>query len=137
MLLEPSVKFANENILGAKCLVKINKGKAVLRLINPNDSDIYLKGNKVLAIVSQVEKENIFSLKEVENETTNLNHSNHKPNFDLSDADLDEQQKQELLQFLERNNDLFSSGLHDLGKNKFTNTHHRYWRCPSSQNAFL
>ena len=85
MLLEPLVKLANENIIGAQCLVKINKGKAVLRLINPNDSDIYLKGNKVLAIVSQV-------------------------------SDLDEQQKQELLQFLERNNDLFSSGLHDLGK---------------------
>ena len=118
VLLEPLVKLANENILGAKCLVKINKGKAVLRLINPNESDIYLKGNKVLAIVSQVEKENIFSLSEVGNETTNFNKSNPKPNFkfDLSDSDLDEQQKQELLQFLERNNDLFSSGLHDLGK---------------------
>ena len=81
VLLEPLVKLANENILGAKCLVKVNKGKAVLRLINPNDHDICLKGNKVLAIVSLVEKENIFSLSADSDEPMNTNHPKPTPKF--------------------------------------------------------
>ena len=53
----------------------------MLLLINPNDNDIYLNGNKELAIVSQVEKEHIFSLNNDLNETTNSDHPKPIPNF--------------------------------------------------------
>ena len=42
VLLVPLPKLINENILGAKCLVNVNMGKSVMRLINPNDKDIHL-----------------------------------------------------------------------------------------------
>ena len=63
VLLEPLSRIANESILGAKYLLKVNKGKSVMRLINLSETDLYLRGNKVLAVLSQVEKANIFALK--------------------------------------------------------------------------
>ena len=48
--------------MGAKCLVKVNKGRTDLRLINPGDKSVHLKGNKVLAVVSQMVKVFFFEL---------------------------------------------------------------------------
>ena len=45
VLLEPLSNLVNNNIMGAKCLVKINKGRAALRLINPGDKSFHLKGS--------------------------------------------------------------------------------------------
>lgn len=130
VLLEPFSRLANESILGAKCLVRVNKGKSVMRLVNLSESDIYLRGNKVLAVVSQVEKANIFTLNDSEishTNTTEQNHCTEKPvhkfSFDLQNADLNEQQKEKLLSFLHANSDIFSEGLHDLGKTHLV-THH-------------
>ena len=47
--------------MGAKRLVKVNKGKAVIRLINPNEKKKSPKRYKVLAVVSQEEKTNVFA----------------------------------------------------------------------------
>ena len=33
----PLGKLPNENIVGAKCLAKVNEGKSVIRLINSTD----------------------------------------------------------------------------------------------------
>lgn len=60
VLLEPLTSLMNKNIMGAKCLVKIKKGEAFLRLINPTEKDVSLKGNKILAIASEVNTEHIF-----------------------------------------------------------------------------
>ena len=120
VLLEPLGKLSYENIMGAKCLVKVNKGKSVMRLINPTDKVIHLRGNKVLAIVSQVEKANIFTLDESESSKTSQenssNISNSKFTFDLQNSDLSDLEKEKLLQFLNANSDIFSEGLHDLGR---------------------
>ena len=62
VLLEPLSKLSNETIMDSRCLVRIKKGIAVIRMINPNNRDIHLKGNKALAVVSQVKTQNIFSL---------------------------------------------------------------------------
>ncbi|WAR08352.1 hypothetical protein MAR_018310, partial [Mya arenaria] len=65
VLLEPLTNLANHNVMGAKCLVKVKKGRATIRIINPTDKDVYLKGNKVLAIVSQVRLDSVCSLDDV------------------------------------------------------------------------
>ena len=76
VLLEPLARLANENLLGAKCLVKVNKGKSVMRLINPTETNIQIKGSKVLAIVSQVEKANIFMLDDGQTDQTETTKEN-------------------------------------------------------------
>ena len=120
VLLEPLSNLVNNNIMGAKCLVKVNKGRAALRLINPGDKCVHLKGNKVLAVVSEVVKENIFSLSSDAETKPNMSENSSKHNskfhFDLDNSDLNESQKQTLLNFLNKNDDLFSEGLHDLGR---------------------
>ena len=121
VLLEPLARLANENIMGAKCLVKVNKGKAVIRLINPNEKEIRLKGNKVLAVVSQVEQTNVFALNDSEvapKTATNVKdgETSSKFSFDLENSDLNGDQKEKLLLLLRANSDVFSEGLHDLGK---------------------
>ena len=128
VLLEPLARLANENLLGAKCLVKVNKGKSVMRLINPTETNIQIKGNKVLAIVSQVEKANIFMLDDGQTDQTETTKEDcsvtpQKFTFDLDSADLNEQQKGQLREVLNKNSDIFSEGLHDLGKTHLT-THH-------------
>ena len=144
VLLEPLSKLANVNIMGAKCLIKVNKGRSVMRLVNPTDKDIHLRGNRVLAVVAQIEKAKIFTLNESKSgnvqttqrtpnesktdssQTTQQSNANATPpkfTFNLDNADLNEQQKQQLLSFLNRNVDIFSEGLHDLGKTHLA-THH-------------
>ena len=124
VLLEPLSNLVNNNIMGAKCLVKVNKGRAAIRLINPGDKCVHLKGNKVLAVVSEVVKENIFSLSSDAETKPNMSENSSKHNskfhFDLDNSDLNESQKQTLLNFLNKNDDLFSEGLHDLGRTLLT-----------------
>lgn len=129
VLLEPLSSLANESILGAKCLIKVNKGKSVMRLANLSESDVQLRGNKVLAVVSQVEKAHVFTLNDSESshsKTTEQNNITRTPSefsFDLQHSDLNEQQKEKLLSFLHANNDIFSEGLHDLGKTHLVQHH--------------
>ena len=129
VLLEPLSSLANESILGAKCLIKVNKGKSVMRLANLSESDVQLRGNKVLAVVSQVEKAHVFTLNDSESshsKTTEQNNITRTPSefsFDLQHSDLNEQQKEKLLSFLHANNGIFSEGLHDLGKTHLVQHH--------------
>ena len=55
--------------------------KSDIRLINPSDNVIHLSGNKVLAIVSQVKKANIFTLDESESSKTSQENSPKIPNL--------------------------------------------------------
>ena len=113
VILEPLARLSQDNILGPKCLAKEYKGKAVLRLIHSTENNIDLKGNKVLAVVSQIAQESIFAL-DTDLETTsnvaqNVPNQVNKPTFkfNLDNSDLNESQKQELLKLLEANTDFF------------------------------
>ena len=129
VLLEPLSKLTNINIMGAKCLVKVNKGRSVMRLVNPTDKDIHLRGNRVLAVVSQVDQAKIFTLNECKSDTPQSTEPNKskmtqpKFTFNLDNADLNEKEKEKLLSLLNKNSDIFSEGLHDLGKTHLA-THH-------------
>ena len=48
VLLEPIATLQNYGNGGAKCLVKVHKGKAVFRVLNPNDKDKNIHVNKLL-----------------------------------------------------------------------------------------
>ena len=121
ILLEPLTSLCHQNIMGAKCLVRVKNKKAIIRLINPTNRDINIKSNKVLAIVSQINKKNIFSLdsnsgQEKVTQNSKLNKNEKHFDFDLKDADLNETQKQKMQQLLKANNDVFAEGLKDLGR---------------------
>ena len=109
----------------------VRKGKAWLRLVNPTKQNITLKGNKVLALVSKVSSENVFSLEQDNNQACeniaqpSSKNSSKMPtptdpnlNFDLTcNTNLDSKQKDLLLGVLMKNIDIFSKGPYDLGKN--------------------
>ena len=115
VLLEPLQNLAKQNIIGAKCLVKIRNGKAMLRVVNPTNRDICLKGNKILATVSQFKSDSVCSFDGTEH-TKQKYTSNKKYSFDLSNSNLNEEQKTKLLKMLNENSDIFSEGMHDIGK---------------------
>lgn len=120
VLLEPLGSLSSLNIIGAKCLVTEKKGKALIRLANPTAQKIYLKGNKMLAIVSPFESSCVYSLstcstrQQNTSTSSNLDSKQESFSFDLSDSNLTEQQKLRLLDLL--NNNIFSEVLHDLGR---------------------
>ena len=122
ILLEPLASLANQNIMGAKCLVKVKKGKAILRLINPTEQTITLKNNKVLAVASEINNKYIFTLTETEqSQSNNFSSSKQKVktkkfDFNFENSDLSESQKEDLLKLLHKNSDIFAEGLHDLGR---------------------
>lgn len=127
VLLEPLVSLTHKHILGAKCLVHVENGKAALRVVNPTNKIVYLKSNKILATVSEVEKKSVFSIGDVDKHSFENEQSlgisdiktNSKPSstldFNLKDSDLNDYQKKQLLDLLNKNRDIFSEGLHDLG----------------------
>ena len=132
VLLEPLPCLHERNVAGAKCLVQIRKGRAPIRLLNPTSNDIYIPGHRVVAMVSDVDADNIHTLDMKDGKTVptnscaNVNAASQKCatekdneteiNFDVSSANLSDSEKSELLQFLEKNRDVFSTSLQDLGK---------------------
>lgn len=133
VLLEPLPSLNLRNVAGAKCLVQIKKGRAPIRLLNPTNKDIYIPGHRVVALVSDVDVENIHKLDKLASDNVHLNPSANvssafpnsaKPNnfqnteikFNVSSSNLTESERSELLEFLESNRDVFSTSLQDLGK---------------------
>ena len=62
--------------MGARCLVKVKKGKAVLRMANPTDKNVFWKNNTILATVSEIDAQHVFCLNDTNN-TQNSEQVNH------------------------------------------------------------
>ena len=133
VLLEPLPCLHIRNVAGAKCLVQIKRGQAPIRLLNPTTKDIYIPGHRVVATVSDVDIENIHELDKIDYskiptcssaDVKSASPNSATPNvsqntdivFNVSSANLSESERFELLQFLERNRDVFSTSLQDLGR---------------------
>ena len=126
VLLEPIESLQNINLAGAKCVVTTHKGKAVMRVINPTKCAITLSPNRVIANVNVVETQEIYPFTDEnvasvdschEGNTTHGKVPNSsKPQFDIQNPNLSDQQKEKLLQFLKENSDVFSDSLSDIGK---------------------
>ncbi|VDI26645.1 Hypothetical predicted protein, partial [Mytilus galloprovincialis] len=117
-----------QNVVVAKCLVKIHNGKAHLRLLNPTATDIKLRPHKVIAKVSHVNTEEIHSIDDKQSADTpsfspTTKSKSDDMTFDLSSACLTSIEKQKLLAFLQKNRSIFANSLKELGCTHLYNHH--------------
>ena len=122
VLLEPVNDIQGLNLMTAKCLVKINNKKSVIRVLNPTNKPVTLPASKVLATVADIHEESIQELNDEPSKETNVNtiktgSDKHKTHidFDLQNADLTAEQKHKLTNFLNSNRDVFATSLSELG----------------------
>ncbi|CAC5370038.1 Retrovirus-related Pol polyprotein from transposon 297 [Mytilus coruscus] len=121
VLLEPVSNLEDYNLTSAKCLVKINKKRAVIRLMNPTNQEIHIPETKVLAFVSDIDLNFIHNLDNNKPSVASLQQTNQVKEpieFDLSSSDLNSEQRQKMQTFLSFYRDIFATNLSELG---FTN----------------
>lgn len=151
LLIEPISSLTNRSIAGARCLVQVKGGKAPIRLLNPTSHDIHIPRRKVIATVSEIDKDMLHTL---DNETVpkasdsvsaiNKTTANLKPSrahndgnsatsdikFNIENKSLTVDERSELLSFLKQNEDVFSTSLQDLGRTDLY--HHRVETLPNA-----
>ena len=138
VLIEPIPWLQKMQLQGAKCVVTIQKGKSLVRLMNPTDKSIHLGGNKVIGLATSLNADTVFSLQTDSldpdvvstpvngSEQQNSAHdeiTDEELNLDFENSDLNEEQKQILHAFLLQNKDVFTTGLHNLGKTHLLSHH--------------
>ena len=125
VLLEPATPLQHYGIGGARCLVKVHKGKAIFRVINPSDKNIYLPVNRIVASVCDIDNEHVHLLESSQpdsnschsvNEISVNEHDSADISFNISNSNLSENEKISLKNFLLKNRDVFSTSLADIGK---------------------
>ena len=125
VLLEPIPHLQSRQLAGAKCLVTVKRGRAPISLLNPTESDIYIPRHIVVANVIDIDVENIQSLNShLQSQGTAVGtasegkseHVRSNIEFNVSNDSLSHGESSELLAFLKRNEDVFSTSLQDLGK---------------------
>lgn len=114
ILLDPAENLQGVNIVGARCLVTTKKGKAVIKLANPSDEDVYLSPTGILANVHPIDFNQIYDLEEDEATSVNVSNINlgsdtsskdnaeipdYIDNMDFDNKNLTTEQKQKLKQF--------------------------------------
>ena len=131
ILLEPAP--TNFEFRASRCLTNVKKGKAFLRILNPTKSEINLPSKSIVASVTLIDSNNVFTLSDTEpqpsfqtetcaniNTCTQHNVSNDlQPsaiNFNISSKNLTKEQCAKLNNFLNQNSDVFSTSLETLGK---------------------
>ena len=94
-----------------------NRKRAHLRILNPTNSEIHIKSNTVIALVTQVDINNIFELSDSENdvsvnsvshETPNQTKQTSKINLNIHNVNLNKKQVSKLNNFLQQNRDVFA-----------------------------
>ena len=128
IILEPVPFLADydHEILGASCLVRATKSSTRMQIINPNDRPVTIPKYTKIATVSLVNEKSIQDInddkyEEKENKQVIGNINKKKGNkskleFDLTSSDISEDQKCQLLKFLNKNRDVFAADLSELGK---------------------
>lgn len=121
VLLEPTSALANRQLLGARCLVKVHKGCAVMEIMNPTKNKRFLSSQLVIATVSNVHQESIVDIdansRAEKTVVANIS-SENSIEFDLEKCDLTVNQKEQLHEFLYQNRFVFSSNLSQIGQSK-------------------
>ena len=125
VLLEPAPTLQHLGLGGAKCLVKVNKSKAIFRVVNPSDQNINIPVNRIVASVCDIDSEHVHLLdgsKPDPNSYPSVNKisvndtDDPELSFNISNSNLSEDEKITLKKFLLQNKDVFSSSLADIGK---------------------
>ncbi|CAC5362564.1 unnamed protein product [Mytilus coruscus] len=113
VLLEPNPNLEKKQLMGARCIVTVNKGKSVFRIINPTNKTVHLPRRYVLANAINVDEQFMQTLDNAKVKSMNTIETKPKNTdnleFDLSKAELTSQQKSQLRTFLNENkNQLFN-----------------------------
>ncbi|KAK3100025.1 hypothetical protein FSP39_013636 [Pinctada imbricata] len=120
----PSLTVSNQ-LIAAKCLVEVQPNKkALIKVLNPTYSDVRLKRRQIMATIEEVNPNEIVSLDDTSRPDISITEGvarlpqseEVKLDFDLSDSDLTNEQKEDLLRFLTQYKDVFSTDLSQIGK---------------------
>ena len=115
VLLEPLPSLPSVKLVGAKCLTKVKKNKACMKVMNPTNSEITLPTDQKIAAICQIEAAIPFpspgEVKEMKSPS-----GDEQIMFDIDNSDLSPEQTAQLLAFLEANKDVFSTDYHNLGQ---------------------
>ncbi|CAG2216259.1 unnamed protein product [Mytilus edulis] len=125
-LLEPLSSLPKMSLAGAKCCVSLDDSTlSCLRIMNTTKDKIFLPANYVVAAVTPVNSEDIISMSEDNDKVQNSDNSKSKVHtekdqnilqFDLSNSDLTDEQKDLLTVFLHKNRKVFAENLRELGR---------------------
>ena len=125
VLLEPWGSLEDNSLVGAKTLSMVQNQTGVMKVCNPTDNEIVIGNNTIVATIEVVEIADIRSFdipRETQNNSTRSFKTTKKKkiktplHFDLSESDLNENQKENLQTFLNDHRDVFATNLSELGK---------------------
>ncbi|KAK3100349.1 hypothetical protein FSP39_018534 [Pinctada imbricata] len=132
VLLEPSSFLAEHQLIGGRCLTRIKDGSTYYRILNPTNSTINIKKNKLIAKAYPVDENCIYTLDTNDKISTSSLHANTNSCNKPIDQDLDihidkenltHNEQLQLAELLTRNRDVFAKDASELGK-----THIHYHR---------
>ena len=129
-IIEPIKTLPNTNkVLGARIIGKIEKGTSCMQIMNPSDSWIHLDQNEPVARVERLDSSSILKENKFEGSVDSRKVSKNANNLtddeylqiakslgiDLTNSNLNEDQKQQLLIFIGKNRDVFATNTAELG----------------------
>ncbi|KAK3095165.1 hypothetical protein FSP39_010953 [Pinctada imbricata] len=104
VLLEPHPSLVDFHRMAARCLVRVNESKAIIRVLNPTHSDIKIRAKEIVATVSDVEP-TVYLLRSDSdinmNNIPSQEHETNTPNldFDFSNSELTDEHKSRFRDF--------------------------------------
>ena len=129
-VLEPirTLPSAN-NVIGARTIAKIEHGKGCMQIMNPTDVWIHLKQNEPVARLENINNDSVVK----ETDLPNINQVDvdsclkdeeyvkiaNSLGIDLSNSNLSDEQKRQLLVFLGKNRDVFATNTAELGHTQY------------------
>lgn len=119
VLLEPISKLPSLKLAGAKSIVDTKNNKAFIQVMNPTNKTIRLKATTVIASATIVDPDTVFAMETSSDRKVSAENTVQEPiNINLDHADLQEDQKQLLLTFLNKHRSIFATNLQELGQAK-------------------
>ncbi|KAL3887802.1 hypothetical protein ACJMK2_000195 [Sinanodonta woodiana] len=135
ILLQPVSHLpSSTQLLGARAIDQIQRGRGRFRLLNPTNKDIILRPGKAIARVEMLEADDIAqpdyetnTCQDAPCNSVNYTHTVHSPardefvkiaqdlGFDLLDSDLTSEEKLKFQEFIGKNRDVFAVVLSELG----------------------
>ena len=131
VLIDTTAGNHHSKYITAKCVTPVYGQYAQCMVLNPSNAPFHLKQDTMIGQVYDLDDsfditdidcdENVQSVSRVETDnndfpqTQDLGDIPQDLNIDLSNSDLDEHQKQRLLQFIARNRKVFANNLSELG----------------------
>ena len=125
VMVKPRHISKTNELLLPNCLINTENGQSNLKILNQSKQDITLRKGLIVGTCKPVNKDNITPwVNEITQLTDKIDldtksihkiKESSKINFDLANADLTATQKEKLIEFLDKNRDIFATNLSELG----------------------